>query len=108
MEVGVVSRVVHPLHGHGGMEKHVHQLVTGLAERGVEVELFCMETGEEIPEELRRENLEITFVPYREFSIGKLSYFSFIQHLFPYFHRLDEKDLVHFHGMTGGVPYAFL
>ena len=42
MSVGVamVTRRVHPAHGPGGLERHVFELVTQLARRGVAVDLF--------------------------------------------------------------------
>jgi glycosyltransferase involved in cell wall biosynthesis len=39
MKVGVVSRVAHPLHGFGGLERHVGALVKYLAREGAEVTL---------------------------------------------------------------------
>ena len=39
MKVGVLSRVVHPLHGFGGLERHVGALVKYLAREGAEVTL---------------------------------------------------------------------
>jgi glycosyltransferase involved in cell wall biosynthesis len=39
MKVGVLSRVAHPLHGFGGLERHVGALVKYLAREGAEVTL---------------------------------------------------------------------
>ena len=40
LHVIMVSRVVHPAHGPGGMERKVFDLATRLAQSGVVVELF--------------------------------------------------------------------
>src|SRR5262245_28796829 len=40
LRVAVVARAVMPLHGHGGLERSVHDLVTHLAERDVSVTLI--------------------------------------------------------------------
>ena len=40
LRVAMVSRRVHPAHGPGGLERHVFELVTELAARGVEIDLF--------------------------------------------------------------------
>ncbi len=39
--VAMVSRRIHPAHGPGGLERHVFELVTELAARGVEIDLFA-------------------------------------------------------------------
>ncbi len=40
MKVAMVSRRVHPAHGPGGLERHVFELVSELAARGVKIDLF--------------------------------------------------------------------
>ena len=40
LRVAMVSRRVHPAHGPGGLERHVYELVTELAARGVAVDLY--------------------------------------------------------------------
>ena len=40
MKVAVVARSVFPLHGYGGLERHVYDLVRALADGGVEVTLI--------------------------------------------------------------------
>jgi len=40
LRVAVVARAVFPLHGYGGLERHVHDLVRHLAREGVEVTLI--------------------------------------------------------------------
>src|SRR5689334_20066977 len=40
LRVAVVARAVLPLHGHGGLERSVRDLVTHLAGRGVDVTLI--------------------------------------------------------------------
>ncbi len=41
LRLAVLARSVHPLHGVGGLERHVHDLVVHLAARGIEVTLIC-------------------------------------------------------------------
>ena len=40
MKVALVTRAVYPLHGYGGLERHVYDLARALAERDVEVTLI--------------------------------------------------------------------
>lgn len=40
LRVAMVSRRVHPAHGPGGLERHVFELVTELAARGVAIDLY--------------------------------------------------------------------
>ncbi len=48
MRVAMLARAVFPLHGYGGVERHVYHLTTHLARLGVEVELWVQEpVGEE-------------------------------------------------------------
>ncbi len=39
MKVAVVARSVFPLHGYGGLERHVYDLVRALGDRDVDVTL---------------------------------------------------------------------
>ena len=47
MRVAMLARVVYPLHGYGGIERHVYHLTTHLARLGVDVTLFVQETADE-------------------------------------------------------------
>jgi glycosyltransferase involved in cell wall biosynthesis len=48
MRVAMLARAVYPLHGYGGVERHVYHLTTHLARLGVEVELWVQQpSGEE-------------------------------------------------------------
>jgi hypothetical protein len=40
IRVAVTARSVFPLHGHGGLERHVYDLVRYLADSGLEVTLI--------------------------------------------------------------------
>ena len=40
MKVALISRAVFPLHGYGGLERHVYDLARALAQRSVEVTLI--------------------------------------------------------------------
>jgi glycogen synthase len=44
VRIAMLARVVYPLHGFGGIERHVFHLVTHLAQLGVEVNLFVQPT----------------------------------------------------------------
>lgn len=45
----MLSRIVYPLHGFGGLESHVYHLVTHLTRLGVAVTLFVQETARHAP-----------------------------------------------------------
>ncbi len=61
MRVALVSRAVFPIHGYGGLERHVAALEKYLRREGVDVVLFTSP-----PEPAREETREGTsFVPYR-------------------------------------------
>jgi glycogen synthase len=47
LRVAMLARVVFPLHGFGGIERHVFHLVTHLARLGVAVTLFVQQTKDE-------------------------------------------------------------
>ena len=47
MRIAMLARAVFPLHGYGGVERHVFHLSTHLARLGVEVELWVQEPAEE-------------------------------------------------------------
>ena len=47
MKVVVIARAVFPLHGYGGLERHVHDLVRALADRDVGVTLITPPPADE-------------------------------------------------------------
>jgi glycosyltransferase involved in cell wall biosynthesis len=49
--VAMLARAVYPLHGYGGIERHVFHLVTHLSDLGVEVELFVQDVPGSAPQE---------------------------------------------------------
>src|SRR5262245_39729166 len=54
LRVAMLARVVFPVHGFGGIERHVFHLVTHLARLGVQVTLYVQEPRTENQEPLRR------------------------------------------------------
>jgi glycogen(starch) synthase len=67
--VAVLTRAVYPLHGYGGLERHVHDLVRHLARRGVAVTLVTRPATapapDADPDALR--GCPVVTVPYRTF-----------------------------------------
>ncbi len=49
IRIAMLSRIVYPLHGFGGLESHVYHLVTHLTRLGVAVTLFVQETARHAP-----------------------------------------------------------
>jgi glycogen(starch) synthase len=52
MHIAMLARAVFPLHGYGGVERHVYHLTTHLARLGVEIELWVQQPGGEDPHPL--------------------------------------------------------
>lgn len=69
VRVAVVARSVFPLHGHGGLERHVYDLVRHLARAGAIVTLITRTPVDESAAETDRIHPAITLrtVPYRTF-----------------------------------------
>lgn len=74
LRVIVLSRVVYPLHGHGGLQRHVYDLVRHLLARGVRVTLVTPPATERragaargIADVIDDGRLTAHFVPYRTF-----------------------------------------
>ncbi|MGE0450121.1 MAG: glycosyltransferase family 4 protein [Vicinamibacterales bacterium] len=76
VRVAVVARVVYPLHGHGGLQRHVHDLVRFLAARSVDVTLITQPPmhghldDPDANEMLTRPGIRILTVPYRTFPLA--------------------------------------
>lgn len=76
LRVALVSRAVHPLHGYGGLERHVADLARHLARRFVEVTLITRpaEDGMSAAEAASvigdRGPLSVRFVPYTTFPLA--------------------------------------
>ena len=62
MKVALLTRAIHPLHGHGGLERHAAGLKRYLQRAGVDVRVFTTPPYHELSEP-RDESY--TFVPYR-------------------------------------------
>lgn len=70
LHVVVLSRAVAPLHGVGGLERHGHDLLLHLLERGVRVTLITQPRaarGSSSEELFRHDRLAVKLVPYRTF-----------------------------------------
>jgi glycogen synthase len=72
MRVAVVSRAVFPLHGHGGLERHVYDLVRYLANAGVDVTLVTRNPATGAPRNAGAIDPRVTLVtvPYRTFPLA--------------------------------------
>jgi glycogen synthase len=69
MKVALVARSVFPIHGYGGLERHVYDLARALAERQIEVTLITQPPSEErewTPESIHPA-VRAEFVPYQTF-----------------------------------------
>ena len=119
----MVSRRVHPAHGPGGLERHVFELVTELAARGVEIDLFS-ETPVD-PDRLARADKMLSavvtphWIPGGWLPIGVRKGTVVLDRITNYFiwsgrvarrirqHRLPASHVVHVHGLAGwGVARA--
>jgi glycosyltransferase involved in cell wall biosynthesis len=69
MKVALVARSVFPLHGYGGLERHVYDLARALADRDVRVTLITRPParGREWNRSAIHEAVTAEFVPYRTF-----------------------------------------
>ena len=70
MRVAVVARSVFPLHGYGGLERHVYDLVRALAARGVAVTLITRPPLHPSGADAVASGVDTHFVPYRTFPLA--------------------------------------
>src|SRR4051794_18726797 len=71
MKVALISRSVFPLHGFGGLERHVHDLARALAERTLEVTLITPPPAdEEMTETAIHPAIRTAFLPYYTFPLA--------------------------------------
>ena len=70
MKVAVVARSVFPLHGYGGLERHVYDLVRALGERDVDVTLITREPAEDHRATVIHPRVRVEVVPYRTFPLA--------------------------------------
>jgi glycogen synthase len=76
LRVAIVSRAVHPLHGFGGLERHVADLARHLAARFVEVTVITRTPAEPTTVEAAaaaigdRGSVSVRFVPYATFPLA--------------------------------------
>ena len=68
LRVAVLARAVYPLHGYGGLERHVHDLVRNLTRHGVRVTLITKppDAGRQQTPDLGGA-VSVNLVPYRTF-----------------------------------------
>jgi len=97
IKVGILSRTVYPIHGFGGAEKHVYYIAKGLAERGNEVDLYCLEADadKEDYEKLEHENLHLHEVEYKDLGVGRANFFQYNYLMRDQWDELDDMDIVH-------------
>jgi glycogen(starch) synthase len=69
LRVAVLTRAVYPLHGYGGLERHVHDLVRHLARRDIAVTLVTRPATASAPDAVRDTfpGCSIVMVQYRTF-----------------------------------------
>jgi glycosyltransferase involved in cell wall biosynthesis len=70
LRVAVVARSVSPLHGYGGLERHVHDLVRHLAMRGLEVTLITRQPGATPARDVIHAGVQVVTVPYHTFPLA--------------------------------------
>ena len=74
LRVAIVARSVFPLHGHGGLERHVYDLTRYLADAGIQVTLITREpTAEPGSRRAARSihpRIRLITVPYRTFPLA--------------------------------------
>jgi glycogen synthase len=64
LRVAMLARVVYPLHGYGGIEKHVFHLTTHLARLGVAVTLFVQDAPDSPELRALRTQMDVVMHPY--------------------------------------------
>lgn len=72
MKVALLARSVFPLHGYGGLERHVHDLARALIERGLEVTLISPppSEGSGLTPSSIHPSIVAEFVPYYTFPLA--------------------------------------
>src|SRR5579862_1276981 len=72
MKIALVARSVYPLHGYGGLERHVYDLARALIERDVRVTLITRPPSDAQPWDASaiHPDLHAEFVPYHTFPLA--------------------------------------
>ena len=72
MKVALVARAVYPLHGYGGLERHVYDLTRALIDRDVTVTLITPPPadGTKAEPSAIHPNVQVEHVPYRTFPLA--------------------------------------
>lgn len=126
LRVAMVARRVHPAHGPGGLERHVFELVTRLAQQGVGIDLFAetptSERRRHLAEHALRDGIAVHWVSTRRLPIGARKGTVVLDRItnYPWWSRRVAKTLrrmqrasgvewtvIHVHGLAGwGVARA--
>ncbi len=72
VRAAILARAVFPIHGYGGLERSVYDLVRALAQRQVEVTLITPTPSRDeasTPESIHP-NVDVEFIPYRTFPLA--------------------------------------
>ena len=69
IRVAIVARSVYPLHGHGGLERHVYDLTRHLADAGLQITLITREPASRTTMDDRpiHAGIRLQTIPYRTF-----------------------------------------
>jgi glycogen(starch) synthase len=72
IRVAIVARSVYPLHGHGGLERHVYDLTRYVADAGLEVTLITREPSgtRSLDAQSIHPQIHLHTVPYRTFPLA--------------------------------------
>ena len=71
MRVALLARAVFPLHGYGGLERHVYDLARALIERGIAVTLITPPPGDpDLSAAAIHPDVQSEFIPYRTFPMA--------------------------------------
>ena len=64
LRVAMLARAVWPLHGYGGIERHIYHLTTHLAKRGLDITLFVQESNDSDGLAMLRSHMHVELAPY--------------------------------------------
>lgn len=64
IRVAMLARSIWPLHGYGGIERHIYHLTTHLAQRGLDITLFVQESADSAGLTMLREHMQVELSRY--------------------------------------------
>ncbi len=112
MRVLVISRSCHPLHGYGGMERHVGQAIEYLTRHGATVTLLTRPPSTRASSTKAQKEIHVPYsvLPFRHGSIAdrNTNYFIWIwrtSRIIKYLERVGAFDAIYGHGM-GAISAA--